>query len=166
MADTPSSEADATRGAAPACPLCIGDGGELLWRNGQLRVVLAGDVDYPAFTRVIWHAHCAEMTDLSPAEREALMRVVWEAEAVLREVFEPDKINLASFGNMVPHLHWHLIPRWRDDRHFPEPVWGAPTPGREAAVAARRGAMQARLSVHRSELRRRLDALASGAQAG
>ena len=166
MAVTPSSEADAARVAQPACPLCEGDGGELLWRNDLLRVVLAGDADYPAFTRVIWHAHRAEMTDLSPQERETLMRVVWEVEAVLREVFEPDKINLASFGNMVPHLHWHLIPRWRDDRHFPEPVWGAPAAGRDAAVASRRDAMQARLAVHRSELRSRLDALASGAQAG
>ena len=25
---------------------------------------------------------------------------------------------------MTPHLHWHVIPRWHDDRHFPEPVWG------------------------------------------
>ena len=34
------------------------------------------------------------------------------------------QINLAAFGNMVPHLHWHIIPRWRDDKHFPEPIWG------------------------------------------
>ncbi len=33
-------------------------------------------------------------------------------------------LNLASFGNVVPHLHWHLIPRYLDDRHFPQPVWG------------------------------------------
>jgi diadenosine tetraphosphate (Ap4A) HIT family hydrolase len=35
----------------------------------------------------------------------------------------PDKINLASLGNVVPHLHWHVIPRWRDDSHFPAPIW-------------------------------------------
>ena len=46
----------------------------------------------------------------------------------------PDKINLASLGNMVPHLHWHVIPRFRDDRHFPEPIWGAPQ--RNGAVHA------------------------------
>ena len=33
-------------------------------------------------------------------------------------------INLASFGNRTPHVHWHVIPRYHDDAHFPDPVWG------------------------------------------
>ena len=36
----------------------------------------------------------------------------------------PDKINWAQFGNMVPHLHWHIIARYQDDSHFPESIWG------------------------------------------
>ncbi len=43
----------------------------------------------------------------------------------MRELLEPEKINLASFGNMVPHLHWHVIPRFADDPHFPNSVFGA-----------------------------------------
>ena len=43
----------------------------------------------------------------------------------LRTVLAPDKINLASLGNVVPHLHWHVIPRFADDAHFPAPVWAA-----------------------------------------
>lgn len=65
------------------------------------------------------------MTDLPPAEQMELMATVFAVEGVVRRLFQPDKINLASFGNMVPHVHWHIIPRWQDDRHFPEPVWGA-----------------------------------------
>ncbi len=53
-----------------------------------------------------------------------LMDVLWQVERVVRDVMQPDKINLASFGNMVPHLHWHVIPRYTDDVHFPQPVWG------------------------------------------
>jgi diadenosine tetraphosphate (Ap4A) HIT family hydrolase len=53
-----------------------------------------------------------------------LMDVLWQVEQVLREVMQPEKINLASFGNVVPHLHWHVIPRYTDDVHFPQPVWG------------------------------------------
>lgn len=53
-----------------------------------------------------------------------LMDVLWQVELVVREVMQPDKINLASFGNVVPHLHWHVIPRYTDDVHFPQPVWG------------------------------------------
>jgi diadenosine tetraphosphate (Ap4A) HIT family hydrolase len=41
----------------------------------------------------------------------------------LRNLLNPAKINLASFGNQTPHLHWHVIPRFQDDRHFPQPVW-------------------------------------------
>jgi len=38
----------------------------------------------------------------------------------------PHKVNLASLGNVVPHVHWHVIPRFLDDRHYPDPVWTAP----------------------------------------
>jgi len=105
-----------------ACALCANDGGQLVWRDGFAHVVLADEPDYPGFTRVILDAHLAEMTDLAPVSRERLMAIVFRVEQVQREVLRPDKINLASFGNVVPHLHWHVIPRWRDDRHFPQPV--------------------------------------------
>ena len=53
------------------------------------------------------------------------MRVVYAAEQALREMMQPAKINLASFGNMVAHLHWHVIARFADDKHFPDSVWSA-----------------------------------------
>jgi diadenosine tetraphosphate (Ap4A) HIT family hydrolase len=108
----------------PSCPLCHGDAGRVLWRDSLCRVVLADEADYPGFLRVILDAHVREMTDLAVAEREALMKVVFACEAALREVMAPDKVNLASLGNVVPHLHWHVIPRFGDDPHFPNPVWG------------------------------------------
>jgi diadenosine tetraphosphate (Ap4A) HIT family hydrolase len=52
------------------------------------------------------------------------MEVVFVVESAVRQKLQPDKINLASLGNLVPHLHWHVIPRWRGDRHFPNPIWG------------------------------------------
>jgi diadenosine tetraphosphate (Ap4A) HIT family hydrolase len=66
------------------------------------------------------------MTDLAAPDRLHLMRVVFGVEAGLRELLFPDKVNIASLGNMTPHLHWHVIPRFRGDRHFPGPIWGAP----------------------------------------
>ncbi|MEW6313864.1 MAG: HIT family protein [Pseudomonadota bacterium] len=114
------------------CELCLSAGGEVLWRDAALRVVLVDDADYPGFCRVIWNAHVREMTDLATAEREHLMRAVFTVEAALRELLEPDKINLASLGNVTPHLHWHVIPRFRGDPHFPNPVWGKRK--RDAAV--------------------------------
>ena len=108
------------------CVLCRTDGGKLLWQNDRLRVIDACDPDYPAFTRVIWKAHVAEMTDLDASQQQDLMRTVFLVEKVQRDILQPDKINLAEFGNMVPHLHWHIIPRWHDDMHFPQPVWAMP----------------------------------------
>lgn len=108
---------------AAACELCEESGGEILFRNEQLRVVLIADANYPGLCRVIWNAHVKEMTDLAIEDRSTLMRAVCQVEAALREIMQPEKINLASLGNMVPHLHWHLIPRFTDDAHFPNPIW-------------------------------------------
>lgn len=107
------------------CELCDESGGEILFRNEQLRIVLIADANYPGFCRVIWNAHVKEMTDLKPEERSVLMKTVCQVESALREVMQPEKINLAALGNMVPHMHWHLIPRFTDDAHYPNPVWAA-----------------------------------------
>jgi diadenosine tetraphosphate (Ap4A) HIT family hydrolase len=110
---------------SPTCELCSNTGGTILWQSGLCRVIRVDDPHYPGFCRVIWSDHVREMTDLEPEHQIILMRVVFAVESVLRQLFAPDKVNLASFGNMVPHVHWHVIPRWQDDRHFPEPVWGS-----------------------------------------
>jgi diadenosine tetraphosphate (Ap4A) HIT family hydrolase len=108
------------------CPLCDTPGGDLLWQDDFCRVVRVTDTpDYPGFCRVILNRHVAEMTDLAPAERSRLMMTVMKVEQALRDLMRPDKINLAALGNVVPHVHWHVIPRFVDDPHFPNPIWGA-----------------------------------------
>ncbi|MGB6007165.1 MAG: HIT family protein [Castellaniella sp.] len=117
------------------CPLCGPAPSGLLWEDAQLRVIRVDDSPFPGYIRVIWRSHAAEMTDLSPAERDHLMRAVYRVEALQRQMLQPDKINLASLGNQVPHLHWHLIPRWRADPCFPDAIWapGHHDPVRQAA---------------------------------
>jgi diadenosine tetraphosphate (Ap4A) HIT family hydrolase len=112
--------------AMPACPLCQPDTAEIvLWSETLCRVIWVDDAHYPGFCRVILNAHVKEMTDLPLAERQRLMNVVFAVEAAIREVAKPDKINLASLGNVVPHLHWHVIPRWATDPNFPDAIWAA-----------------------------------------
>lgn len=129
------------------CELCDGSGGEILWQDERCRVVRVGGADaaaFPGFCRVIWRAHVREMSDLAPADRLHLFAVVNATETAVRAVMRPDKINLASLGNVVPHLHWHVIPRWADDSHFPAPIWAAaarsapsrPQPAATALAAA------------------------------
>jgi len=137
------------------CPLCREPGGEVLFRNDLLRAVLVDDVDYPGFVRVIVNAHCREMTDLAPADRERLLAVVLAVEAAQRETLAPDKINLASLGNQVPHVHWHVIPRHVDDAHFPDSIWGA---RRREPDARRLAEWRARLDSLRAAVATRLSA--------
>ena len=96
----------------------------MIWQSPLCRVVLVDDPYYPGFCRVILNRHEKEMTDLPQAESEHVMQVVFAVERVLRQLLQPEKINLASFGNMTPHVHWHVMPRFADDRHFPQPLWG------------------------------------------
>jgi len=138
------------------CPLCTQPGGEVLARDDRLRVVLADEPQHPAFLRVIWNAHVAETCDLEASDRDHLMRVVFEVERGLRDGMRPDKINLASLGNVVPHLHWHVIGRWRDDPMFPGSVWGAPAARDPALVAGRIAQSRQALASLKALLRERL----------
>lgn len=124
---------------AVGCELCTQDGGVLVVRTDKLRVIRAIDADHPAFYRVIWNDHVAEWTDLVPENRSHIMQTVAKVETVLREALAPTKINLASLGNVVPHLHWHVIARYDWDARWPAPVW-APKQ-REVDDAAKRLAM-------------------------
>ncbi len=118
-----------------SCELCDSAGGETLWQDALCRVVLVEDRDYPGFCRVILNRHVSEMTDLDAATRQRLMCVVFAAEQALRQLMRPAKVNLASLGNRVAHLHWHVIPRFADDKHFPGSVWSeARRPGAPRSV--------------------------------
>jgi diadenosine tetraphosphate (Ap4A) HIT family hydrolase len=110
------------------CPLCDNDDGTLvLRRSSRLRVVRVLDPHFPAFYRVVWNAHVTEFTDLLPADRQELMANVALVEDAMRSFLAgpltPKKINLASLGNAVPHLHWHIVARYDWDTHFPQSIW-------------------------------------------
>jgi diadenosine tetraphosphate (Ap4A) HIT family hydrolase len=111
--------------AVPGCELCQQPGGPLVWAEGLWRVIRVGEADFPAFYRVIHHHHLAEFSDLPQPQRDRCMQLVSAVERVLIDRLKPTKINLAAFGNMVPHLHWHVVARFDWDSHFPQPIWGA-----------------------------------------
>lgn len=125
------------------CQLCKPTPHDLLWQDDFCRVVLLHDTDYPAYCRVELLAHVKEMTDLPPADRARTMKVVFAVESAIREVIRPDKINLASLGNKTPHMHWHVLPRFESDKHFPNSHWGEPV--RNSAVQPLRQAVRDQL---------------------
>ena len=132
---------------AVACVFCETEGGEVLFRGSLFRIVWAHEPLYPGFLRLIWNGHAKEMTDLTHGERTVCFQAVCVMEEVMRECIIPHKVNVASLGNVTPHLHWHVIPRFHDDAHFPDPVWGlARRPSQlgseQLAIAARAAELQ------------------------
>jgi diadenosine tetraphosphate (Ap4A) HIT family hydrolase len=124
------------------CVLCKEDlkpeEGQLIWRGDDCRVILVNDSDLPGSCRVIWNRHISEMTDLSYGERDHLMSLVFAVEEAVRHVMHPDKVNIAALGNMVPHIHWHVIPRFKDDTFFPGSAWSQRTQESDLSKLAER----------------------------
>jgi diadenosine tetraphosphate (Ap4A) HIT family hydrolase len=107
------------------CELCERAGGLPVWHDDDWRVIRVEDAAFPAFYRVIAQGHVGEFSQLPGAARHRGMDLVAAVEGVLLERLRPTKVNLAALGNMVPHLHWHVIARYDWDSHFPQPIWGA-----------------------------------------
>jgi diadenosine tetraphosphate (Ap4A) HIT family hydrolase len=97
----------------------------VIWQNTQLRVVWGSEADHPCLVQVIWQSHATELCDLTADEKNQLMHAVFAVETAMKRVLSPKKLNLASLGNWVPHVHWHIIPRWDDDAHWPNSIWAA-----------------------------------------
>ena len=124
-----------------SCRLCREEGGALVWSGADCRIVQVSDTSLPGFCRVIWHHHIAEMSALNHAQRNLLMRVVVGVEEIVASAMKPLKINLASLGNQVPHLHWHIVPRYEDDPYFPDSIWSEKHRDTNEVVALKRQAM-------------------------
>jgi diadenosine tetraphosphate (Ap4A) HIT family hydrolase len=74
--------------------------------------------------KVFTHRRIKEFSECSLEEKNEIWRVLDMIEKLMLEYYQPEKINLASFGNMLPHLHWHVMARFQNDSYFPEPMWG------------------------------------------
>ncbi|MGJ7614582.1 MULTISPECIES: HIT family protein [unclassified Variovorax] len=135
------------------CVLCEGPGGRLVFESVKLRVIHADEAGFPAFYRVVWRDHAPEFSDLDAADRTLCMEAVAVVEQCLREHLAPAKMNIAALGNVVAHLHWHVIARFADDSHFPGSVWA---PAQRDRNAAREAAITERLPAAEAAMIERL----------
>jgi len=98
-------------------------------RIAELRhcyVLLNRDQFFAGYTLVFTREHLTELFHLDPATRGAVMEEVNRVAAALDRAFAPAKMNYELLGNMVPHMHWHLVPRFTDDPLWPRPIWSEP----------------------------------------
>ena len=131
------------------CPFCEGAGARVVVQGGRWRVIHAQEAGFPAFYRVVWQDHVRELSQLPRADRIACLDVVTTIEGLMLRHLAPAKVNLATLGNMAPHLHWHVVARFVWDSHFPAPVWA---PAQREADAARLRELEQRLPAFEDDL--------------
>ena len=115
------------RGAASACTACDGGWPDPVDRIAELResiLYLHTDQFFPGWSVLVLRRHATELFELDPDERARLMDEVSRVAQALKLAFDARKVNYALFGNLVPHVHWHLIPRLAADPAPHEPVFG------------------------------------------
>ncbi|MDG2395535.1 HIT family protein [Candidatus Thioglobus sp.] len=76
------------------------------------------------WVKVFTRREIKEFSECTTEEKLEIFRIIDIVEKQMISYFKADKINIASFGNMLPHVHWHIMARFKQDSHFPEPMWG------------------------------------------
>ena len=92
----------------------------------KCRVLLSRDQFFPGYTFVFTRDHVTELFHLEREVRQAVMEEVTTVAAALASLYQPTKMNYELIGNVVPHMHWHLVPRFASDPLWPRPIWSEP----------------------------------------
>jgi diadenosine tetraphosphate (Ap4A) HIT family hydrolase len=111
------------------------------------RVLLMNDASYPWLILVPRLSGLRDMDDLSPSRMVEMGEEIRLVSKAMKDLFKPDKMNVAALGNMVPQLHVHVIARYQNDPAWPGPVWGVqpPRPYEEEALAGTLDALRVAL---------------------
>jgi diadenosine tetraphosphate (Ap4A) HIT family hydrolase len=115
--------------AMTKCPMCSrwNDHADLrIAEREHSFVILNRDQYFPGYTLLFTKEHVTELFHLDREVRVGLMEEVSCVAEALFTVFHPDKINYELLGNMVPHIHWHLVPRRSTEPLWPRPIWSEP----------------------------------------
>ncbi len=78
---------------------------------------------FQGYSLILSKHHHKEMTDLPIETSKELFEEMMIAHKALENTFNPDKMNMCSLGNVVPHIHWHFFPRYKSDSEFKNPPW-------------------------------------------
>lgn len=89
-------------------------------------VILNRDQFFPGYTLLFTKIHVTELFHLDQNVRSALMEEVTAVAQALFSVYKPAKMNYELLGNMVPHIHWHIVPRFASEPLWPRPIWAEP----------------------------------------
>lgn len=111
------------------CPMCRRWETDADLRIAELEhsyVILNRDQFFPGYTLLFTKAHVTELFHLDRGVRIAHLEEVNRVAEALYTLFRPAKINYELLGNMVPHIHWHIVPRFDTEPLWPRPIWTEP----------------------------------------
>jgi diadenosine tetraphosphate (Ap4A) HIT family hydrolase len=111
---------------------------ELVWQFPHSVVLLGTWQFYHGYCLLVARRHASELNQLAPSERRAYLEEMCLLAAAIESCFQPHKLNYELLGNQVPHLHWHVFPRYRHDADLLHPVWLALDRGERDEVERRR----------------------------
>ncbi|MDD5052426.1 MAG: HIT family protein [Sulfuricurvum sp.] len=94
----------------------------MLYSNSLIYIELQ-ESEIP-WLKIFTHVPHKEFSECSSKEKNAIWNSLEIIEREMLTYFQPTKINIASFGNMLPRVHWHIMARFENDSYFPEPMWG------------------------------------------
>ncbi|CAG0989841.1 ATP adenylyltransferase [Geobacteraceae bacterium] len=138
------------------CPMCTKWHDEPALRIAELDhtlVMLNRDQFFPGYTFVFTKEHITELFHLDRTVRQGIMEEVTAVAAALNTLFRPAKMNYELIGNIVPHMHWHLVPRFATDPLWPRPIWSEP----HGEVLLAEGEYAERIELIKNNLRPRRD---------
>lgn len=93
-----------------------------IYKNKLIRIEIE-ESEIP-WLKIFAQDTCKEMTDCSKETKRQIWQLLDLIEKEMLDYYQPEKINIASFANYVPQVHWHIMARFNEDSFFPEPMWG------------------------------------------
>ncbi len=94
----------------------------IIYENTEVRIEIE-DSEIP-WLKIFTQDQCKEMTDCSAKTKQQIWHLLDVIEGEMLTYFKPEKINIASFANYVPQVHWHIMARFKEDSYYPECMWG------------------------------------------
>jgi diadenosine tetraphosphate (Ap4A) HIT family hydrolase len=89
------------------------------------QIRLMDNSNYPWLILVPMKNNIIEITDFEQTDYDLFNQEIRKVAKILQNEFKPDKLNIATIGNVVPQMHVHIIARFKNDTLFPKTVWGS-----------------------------------------
>jgi diadenosine tetraphosphate (Ap4A) HIT family hydrolase len=93
-----------------------------IWQNDLIYLEVENSPN--PWLKIFTHRKVKEFSSCTNQEKTQIWQTLDTIEKSMLDYYNPAKINIASFGNMLPQVHFHITARFKEDAYFPNPMWG------------------------------------------